>query len=231
MRKTTTQRPLILASASPRRRELLGLLGLPFSIRRAMIDESLYPDENPVAAVLRLAQQKAETVARDQRWINAPIVIGSDTIVALDGKVLGKPKSEADAEMTLRRLRGREHQVYTALSLITAPGTAPLDCVAETQVPMRHYDDHEIMLYVRSGDPFDKAGAYAIQNRSFQPVVNLSGCYANVMGLPLCHLACLLTGLGVAPGADVPSVCQARLEYDCDVYDQVKTCVSQQEVV
>ncbi len=224
-----TQRPLILASASPRRRELLGLFGLPFSIHRAMIDEGLYPDENPVAAVLRLAQQKAKTIAQNQRWIDAPIVIGSATVVALDGEVLGKPKSAAEAERTLRRLRGREHQVYTALSLISAPGTAPLDCVAETQVPMRHYNDDEITLYVRSGDPFDKAGAYAIQNRSFQPVVNLSGCYANVMGLPLCHLACLLTGLGVAPAADVPSVCQARLKYDCDIFDRVRACIPQQE--
>jgi len=217
----TIGRPLILASASPRRRELLGLLGLVFGARAARIAETQHADESAVEAVQRLAREKASAIARQVHPQSCPIVIGADTIVVLDGVALGKPRDAIEAETTLRRLRGREHEVYTALSLLTRPDGESLDCLVRTPVPMRAYTDEEIYLYVRSGDPFDKAGAYAIQNRAFRPVANLSGCYANVMGLPLCHLTVQLGRLGVKPRANVPEACQGKLGYACAEYPRI----------
>ncbi len=217
----TIARPLILASSSPRRRELLGLLGLVFGARAAKIAEIPQSSESAVEAVQRLAREKAAAIARQVHPRGCPIVIGADTIVVLDGDALGKPRDPIEAETTLRQLRGREHQVYTALSLITRPDEEPLDCLVCTVVPMRDYSDEEIYLYVRSGDPFDKAGAYAIQNPGFRPVADLSGCYANVMGLPLCHLAVLLSRLGIEPQVDVAAACQERTRYTCSEHPRI----------
>lgn len=214
-------RPLVLASASPRRRELLGLLGLVFSARVAQVWERVEPGESPVQAVQRFAREKAAAIARQIHAQSYPIVIGADTIVVLDGEALGKPQDAAEAEAMLRRLRSREHLVYTALSLISEPDESPLDCVACTVVPMRDYSDQEIWHYIRSGDPFDKAGAYAIQNPQFRPVPALSGCYANVMGLPLCHLSRQLQALGVEILVDVPAACQGKLDYQCPVFWEI----------
>lgn len=226
MPASTIGRPLILASASPRRRELLGLLGLVFGARAAKIAETPYPDESAVESVQRLARAKASAIARQIHPRSCPIVIGADTIVVLDGDALGKPKDPIEAETTLRQLRGREHEVYTALSLLTRPDGDSLDCLVRTIVPMRDYTDEEIYLYVRSGDPFDKAGAYAIQNPDFRPVANLSGCYANVMGLPLCHLAVQLSRLGVESQVDVAEACQSKLGYTCSEYPNVVKQIS-----
>ena len=225
MHGVTIEQPLILASASPRRRELFGLLGLMFGVHIARIKETIRPDELPVAAVQRFAREKAAIIARQMHPHSYPIVIGADTIVVLDGEALGKPRDAQEAERTLRRLRGREHQVYTALSIVTRPSRETLDRTVCTVVPMREYTDEEIYLYIRSGDPFDKAGSYAIQNPDFRPVPELTGCYANVMGLPLCHLTRQLRTLGVEPLADVPTACQARLAYACSEYTRIDQAV------
>ena len=221
MRRVANHRPLVLASASPRRRELLGLLGLDFSARVASVDETPGPHEPAVAVVQRFAREKAAAVARQLRSNGSPMVIGADTIVVLDGEVLGKPRDAEDAVAILQRLRGREHRVYTALAIFESPQDKPCEWLACTTVPMRDFSDQEIHDYVRSGDPFDKAGAYAIQNPSFHPVAHMRGCYANVMGLPLCHLTAALRELGVEPPADVPLACQGRLDYQCSVFERV----------
>lgn len=192
-----------------------------FGVRIARIEERFRPNETPLESVQRFARGKAAAIAIQIHPQTCPIVIGADTIVLLDGEPLGKPKDVIEAETTLKRLRGREHQVYTALSLITRPDGASLDCLVSTTVPMRNYTDEEIYLYVRSGDPLDKAGSYAIQNPEFHPVDELTGCYANVMGLPLCHLSLQLEKLGIEPLVDIPTACQARLGYTCSEFVRV----------
>jgi predicted house-cleaning NTP pyrophosphatase (Maf/HAM1 superfamily) len=123
----------------------------------------------------------------------------------------------------LRALRGRTHQVYTAIALMDVSRHAgqPLSDLATTEVPMRNYADDEIAAYIASGDPLDKAGAYAIQHDGFHPVAELRGCFANVMGLPLCHLARALRAMKVEPIADVPTVCQSYLRYRCPVFADI----------
>jgi septum formation protein len=247
IRPVNNPRPLVLASASPRRYELLSLLGTPFTTLQAGTEERARPGESPPAAVQRFAREKAAAIAgridgRDAVAVGEQvdgrhaivigadtivaaqvdgrhaIVIGADTIVVLDGRILGKPSDAAEAREMLLALRDRIHQVYTALALIPLPAGEPLACLALTDVPMRDYTDTEIERYVASGDPFDKAGAYAIQNHGFHPVPHLTGCYANVMGLPLCHLTAQLRRLDVHPPVDVPQACQAATGYDCPVY-------------
>ncbi|MCB0216048.1 MAG: septum formation protein Maf [Chloroflexi bacterium] len=177
--------PFVLASASPRRRALLAsLLDAPFQVRVADIDESPLSGERPEPHVRRLALAKARAVAAG---LHAPLqVLGADTVVAFEGRILGKPASPADAVETLRRLRGRRHEVITGLALVDAPAGAILRVAAATTgVWMRAYTDAEIEAYVASGDPMDKAGAYAIQHTGFRPVARLEGSETNVIGLPL----------------------------------------------
>ncbi len=208
---------LLLASQSARRRELLWLLGLPFDAVAPDVEESQRPGEKPAELVARLAAAKAQAVAVPADRPSAAIV-ACDTIVALDGEVLGKPRDPADAERMLRRLRGREHFVYSGIALREPATDRTVTEVVETVVRMREYDDAEVAAYVASGDPLDKAGGYAVQNAAFHPVAGLEGCYANVMGLPLCHLARLLRGWGIAIPNDVPTVCQAHTGWECRVY-------------
>jgi MAF protein len=210
---------LLLASGSPRRRELIALLGLPFEIVSASIDETPRDGEDPAAMVLRLSLEKAIDV-RDQTDVEA-IVVAADTTVALDGEVLGKPRDAREAREMLTRLRGRAHAVYTAITLIEGISGRRISDLGETAVPMRNYDDDEIEAYIVSGDPFDKAGAYAIQNRDFDPVENMRGCFANVVGMPLCHVVRSLRRLGVEPQADVPAACQAHFQYACPVFQSI----------
>lgn len=211
---------LLLASASPRRRELLALLGLPFNVTSADVDETPLDGEAPPDTALRLAQAKACRVAR-----NAPpgvVVIAADTVGSLDGRVLGKPTDAADAERMLRALRGRVHQVYTAIALIRVRAAhSPLCDVATTDVLMRCYSDEEMRAYIASGDPMDKAAAYAIQHIGFHPVESLNGCFANVMGLPACHVARSLRSLNVKVKVAVPAICQQQLGHPCLVYAEI----------
>lgn len=206
---------LILASNSPRRRTLLALTGWTFRVQPAEIDETPAPGEHPADYVRRLAEEKALAGAR--RAAPGSVIIGSDTTVADGLDVLGKPADPAEAIAMLRRLRARSHRVYTAVAVCRAGDAQPLSAVCAVSVPMRAYTDEEIETYVASGDPLDKAGAYAIQHAGFHPVETLSGCYAAVMGLPLCHLTRLFRQLGLNPPADVPAACQQDLSYACPV--------------
>ncbi len=221
-----SQVSLVLASNSPRRKELLSLGGWTFHIDPAGVDERELPGETPAAYVLRLAEAKARACADPAR--PGQIMVGADTTVVDGTKILGKPADAAEAVRMLKQLRGRIHQVYTAIALYiprsndfsrsdrNRSGTLLTDlCV--TDVPMRNYTDAEIDAYVATGDPLDKAGAYAIQHAGFHPVERLSGCYASVMGLPLCHLTRSLRKLGVEPQTDISAACQAHLGYDCPV--------------
>jgi MAF protein len=149
------------------------------------------------------------------------VVIGSDTAVADAGEILGKPKDASDAERMLRQLRGRTHQVYTGVALYEPQSDTLLREVSVSDVPMRAYSDAEIAAYIRSGDPLDKAGAYAIQHPDFQPVESFSGCYASVMGLPLCHVARMLKKTGLDVDAELPQKCQGSLAYECTVFADI----------
>jgi MAF protein len=223
---------LVLASNSPRRKQLLALGGWDFRVWAAPVDERVEAGEAPADYVRRLAIEKAQAVAR---LLAAPLsetlVVSADTAVvdrlpAGDGaakhvEILGKPADEAEAQAMLRRLRGRVHQVYTAVVVLSPSDGEILSDVCITDVPMRDYSDGEIMAYVASGDPLDKAGAYAIQHPGFRPVDNLNGCYANVMGLPVCHLARLLAVFGVAANKDLFVSCMETLGYPCEIFCQV----------
>jgi septum formation protein len=225
---------ILLASASPRRRELIKLLGLPVEITSADIEEVPLPDEQAADMAVRLSQDKAARVSQliphprpyPRRRRGGPpgaslILLASDTVVSVDGEPLGKPRDAIEARSMLRRLRGRVHQVYTAITLIDLQTDRSITELACSDVPMRNYSDEEIEAYIASGDPFDKAGAYAIQHTGFHPVENFSQCFANVMGLPLCHVVRALRKLGVEAPNDVPTLCQAYIRYECPVFEAI----------
>ncbi|NMC16357.1 MAG: septum formation protein Maf [Chloroflexi bacterium] len=203
----------VLASASPRRRELLGLFGLPFTCQSADIDESILVGEDPTVYVQRLAKEKNEAVQADA------LVLSADTIVAYNGSVMGKPSDAREAAEMLADLRGKDHRVYTALYLRNN-GQALADC-CQTSVSMRLYTQAEVDAYVASGDYQDKAGGYAIQHKGFHPVEGVDGCYANVMGLPLCHLLCLVHQAGLRIDVDIPALCQQHLGIQCEVFPNI----------
>ncbi len=208
--------PLLLASNSPRRRQLLALTGWKFSVAASDVDESVRPGEPPEIYVSRLSAEKARAAA--EKAHGEQFVVGSDTTVVLDGDILGKPVDAEEAVDMLRRLRGRTHQVFTGISVARLSDGFTRTEVCLTDVPMRDYTEEEIAAYVATGDPLDKAGAYAIQHAWFKPVAALSGCRASVMGFPLCHLVRILRRFGVQAQSDVPGGCQAALDYDCPVY-------------
>ncbi len=214
---STGEMMVILASNSPRRRELFGLLGLDFKVVPAEVNEALLPTESPWDYVVRLAATKASWV--DARLEGDGFVLAADTTVVDGDQILGKPVDGRDAERILRQLRGRSHQVYTGIAMIM-DGQLHADWCC-TDVPMRSYSDEEIQSYVSSGDPMDKAGAYAIQHADFHPVDNLHGCFANVMGLPLCHLTRTLQKLDIGLVVDVPVACQNHIGYKCPVFDDI----------
>ncbi len=207
---------ILLASNSPRRRVLLSWTGWAFEVRPVNLDETQALDESPRDYVMRLAQEKALAAAEFDT--EATVILAADTVVALEDEVLGKPESPEQAAEFLRRLRGRVHEVYTAIALIDRRSGELLTDICRSLVPMRAYSEAEIDAYVASGDPMDKAGAYAIQSPDFHPVADFEGCYASVMGLPLCHLVRTMAILGFEPPADVPEECQKRLNYACPVY-------------
>jgi MAF protein len=213
---------VVLASGSPRRRELVALLGLPFRITAAEIDETPQLGEAPAAMVTRLSREKARAARQSVQTTNPPtLLIAADTTVSLDGQVLGKPLDAAEARSMLTRLRGRSHQAFTAITLLDLGTGQMVTDLASTNVPMRNYSNEEMEAYIASGDPFDKAGGYAIQHSGFSPVAGMTGCYANVAGLPLCHVTRSLRALGVEPPVDVPAACQAHLGYECLVFQAI----------
>ena len=196
---------LVLASASPRRRELLAQIGCQFEVRPANIPEDLHHGEDPIAYVTRLAREKAEfvfrelTAARESSGSQSPVsdlaVLGADTTVTLDSLILGKPQDAADAARMLRMLSGRSHRVITGVALVTAHGT---EVAAEaTAVRFLSISNEEIAAYIATGEPMDKAGAYAIQGRAARWIPRIEGCHFNVVGLPLALVASLLESAGI----------------------------------
>ncbi|MFN2198447.1 MAG: Maf family protein [Anaerolineales bacterium] len=205
---------VILASNSPRRRQLLGLTGLDFRIHAADVDETPLDAEPADVYVQRLAANKARAVGAQAT--PGSIVIAADTTVVDGNQILGKPVDNQDAARMLRQLRGRTHQVYTAIAVLRDSDLI-LECCG-TDVPMREYSDAEMQTYIESGDPLDKAGAYAIQHAGFHPVESLQGCYANVVGLPLCHLARALRKFEIEMASNLPLECQSTIGYECPIY-------------
>jgi septum formation protein len=213
-----TEKPtIILASNSPRRRQLLALTELSFVVSAANVDESVLENEKPAEYVLRLAEKKARAIraAPDQ------FILAADTTVVDEMEILGKPADEAEAVAMLTRLRAHEHQVYTGVALLRVSDGLLLKALCVTDVPMREYSDEEIRTYVATGDPLDKAGAYAIQHPDFQPVENMKGCYASVMGLPLCDVVRMLRELGVAVDTEITRDCQKLPDVPCAVYEKI----------
>jgi MAF protein len=213
----TDQPTLILASNSPRRRQLIALTGLSFVVSAANVDESTRANESPADYVLRLAETKARALQADP----GQLILAADTTVVDGTDILGKPADEAEAVAMLMRLRGHAHQVYTGVALLRVSDGHLLKRLCVTDVPMRDYSDDEIRAYVATGDPLDKAGAYAIQHPEFRPVASMSGCYASVMGLPLCHVVRMLREMNVHANDDLTSNCQTLLEYPCPVYEKI----------
>jgi septum formation protein len=193
---------LLLASNSPRRRQLLAMAGWDFSPFPVDIDESPLPGEDPRQYVLRLAESKAREA--EERQAGAQVILAADTTVADEHGLLGKPSSPDQAVEMLHGLRGRPHLVHTGVA-IYHPGSTLLVDACTTTVFMREYSEEEIITYIASGDPMDKAGAYAIQHAGFHPVERIDGCYSNVMGLPLCLMQAMLVRSGYPPRADLPS--------------------------
>lgn len=211
--RISPQRPVVLASSSPRRRVLLGTLGVRFTVRISDLDEAMTAPSAAADYVESLARQKAEIVA----WEAAPVVehdvtpgpgstaslpgtlvIGADTVVSLDGEVLGKPADTESAATMLGRLRGRDHEVLTAVALVDAMTGTTESRVVTTVVHMHDFDDVTLQAYIATGEPFDKAGGYGIQRGTRQLVAGFSGCYTNVVGFPLCEVAGLLISASVS---------------------------------
>jgi septum formation protein len=210
---------LVLASASPRRREILSYLQIPYDVQPANVDETAHAGERPAELVRRLSRAKAAALSATcprQEAAGRPdtLILAADTTVALDGVVIGKPKDAAEAEEILKRLRGRVHQVFTGLTLVP-PGanghaqSGAWSALCETRVQLRNYGDDELLAYVGAGEVYDKAGAYAIQDVAFHPVERIEGCYMNVMGLPLCEVIRGLRALGVETDKAEP------IRHDC----------------
>ena len=246
---------LILASNSPRRKQLINLGGWSFSVHPVDIDEGMIDGERPDAYVLRLSREKAQAArvslslnpvfpneATTLQEIEQSIIISADTavVMGLDGidrdpdgqfavpqnldqtpaaqvQILGKPADAVDAERILRGLRGRTHQVYSGLTVLRTIDGKIFSAVCITDVLMREYSDQEMRSYIASGDAFDKAGAYAIQHTGFHPVQKLHGCFANVMGLPLCHLSVLLRNFDLSMLADIAAACHQEFNYLCPI--------------
>jgi septum formation protein len=188
---------IILASQSPRRRDLLSLIGIPHSVQPANIDESMLPGEAPLACVERLARAKAEHVARGEHGAaDASLVIAADTIVVIDDRVLNKPADAAEARAMLGMLQGRIHDVHTGVSVIR--GDRRASGVESVRVRFRPLTVTEIEAYVATGEPMDKAGAYGIQGYGATIVDRVEGDFFSVMGLPLVKLVALLRAVGVA---------------------------------
>lgn len=182
-------RRLILASASPRRRELLAQAGFSFEVMPAHINEDLHPGEDPIDYVVRLAREKAEAVYAQIRNAEA-IVLGADTTVTLDGHILAKPEDAEDAGRMLRLLSGRTHRVITGVAIASASG---VEVAAEvTGVQFLTLNDEEIAAYIAAGEPMDKAGAYGIQGYAAKWIPRIEGCYFNVVGLPLALVSTML---------------------------------------
>lgn len=191
---TSRDTPIFLASGSPRRRELLASLGLPFTVITSGVGEEVDDESDPAAMVIHLAERKAREVATT---LESGLVIGADTTVVIDRVVLNKPVDDADARRMLRMLRGRAHEVWTGVVVLDAASGRTESTAVRSLVRMRDYSDADIDAYVATGEPLDKAGAYAIQGGAGVFVERIEGSYTNVVGLPLSELVALLARFGV----------------------------------
>ncbi len=213
----------ILASQSPRRQSLIKLVGYPFSVLSADADEASITHTDPAVNVVETAVLKANIIA-EQSQSRDKIIVAADTTVALDGHMLGKPSDPAAATAMLQSLRDRTHEVHTGMVLLDLRNGQRLEGVTTAVVTMRNYSDEEISAYVASGDPMDKAGAYAIQHPLFEPVAHLEGCYTAVMGLSVCALILALAELKIPHQADLTAVRQAHRtlnrDFPCPIYEK-----------
>jgi MAF protein len=196
----------------------MALLQVPFEVLVPAVDERACPGEIPSEVPQRLSRLKAEWAA--QR-VGEGIVVAADTMVVHQGVILGKPRDADHARVMLRRLRGGRHLVLSGVTVMDASTGRLVSELCETQVWMRSLDEAEIEAYVASGDPMDKAAAYAIQNTEFAPVTRVVGCPANVMGLPMCHVVRNLRRLGVTLPPSSPTRCQVRYGYVCALAEWV----------
>ncbi|MGB5601714.1 MAG: Maf family protein [Gammaproteobacteria bacterium] len=188
---------LVLASGSPRRKALLQQIGVAFDVHPVDMDESMHPGEAVIAHVKRLALEKARAGYQQAcRQIKVCAALGADTVVDIDGEVLGKPADSKQAAAFLARLSGRKHKVHTAVAVVTS--NTELMALSSSEVEFARISEQQINSYVKTGEPLDKAGAYAIQGRGGQFVVHLNGSYSGVMGLPLYETVKLLSACGVA---------------------------------
>lgn len=196
---------LILASASPRRKELLAKAGFSFEVRPSSIPEDPRPGEDPVAYVTRLAREKAQSVfTAEHSGDPALIVLGADTTVVVDGEILAKPEDDADAVRMLRLLAGQTHQVITGVCVVSS---VAMETAAEvTSVTFTTLSDAEIEAYIATGEPMDKAGAYGIQGRAAKWIPRIQGCYFNVVGLPLALTANMIEGMTARMKAAIPAI-------------------------
>jgi MAF protein len=209
---------LVLASASPRRSELLRLLEVPFEVVLPQVEEPAVSGVDAMEQASRLARAKASSLSLQ---VADAVIVAADTLVVFDGRILGKPEDAPSAQRVLAALRGRQHQVVTGLAVLPPSAETPMVDAVETQVWMRRYGDDEMEAYVARGEPLDKAGSYAIQDPLFHPVERIEGCYANVMGLPLCHLFVALERIGLAPAAAPQPACEAHTGHTCLVAEAI----------
>ena len=212
------RRRLILASGSPRRRRLIRAIDIPVRIVESGDDEpEPLVNESPKIYVQRLALQKAKYALKQTE---RDIVLGADTSVAIDRDILGKPRDAREAARMLEQLRGRPHEVVTGVALMDADTGICTTSAKVSRVYMRGYSDQEISAYIASGEPFDKAGAYAAQDETFRPANQIEGCYPNVIGLPLCEVLTLLDRIGVPTtfkrGWTISPGCP-----DCDYWSEI----------
>jgi septum formation protein len=226
--KTTNKSVLeiLLASHSPRRRELIQLLGCPVSFIVAHVDESSVTNEDPKENVTETARLKAAFIANRMTvdpGSRSPLIVAADTTVSLDGRMLGKPTDETEAWSMLQALRGRTHEVHTGITLLDLATGREVSSAHTAVVKMRAYSDEEIAAYVATGDPMDKAGAYAIQHPSFQPVEELDGCFTGVMGLSVCHLLMTLKVLDKDAAVDMAALFASHQGFRCHLYEELAT--------
>jgi len=193
--KTQHLPKIILASGSPRRKELLSTLEIPFEIITSGVSEEVDPNLDPVEMVKVLAKMKATAVAKK---IQEGLVIGSDTTIAFEDRTLGKPTSQENAKQMLEMLRNKKHQVISGIAILDSSSMRIEVGTVTTSIRMRNYSDQELIGYIATGEPMDKAGSYAIQGKGSSLIAEIEGCYNNVVGFPLCELVKLLEKFGVS---------------------------------
>jgi len=218
---------LILASQSPRRRQLLQLLNMTFTCMVANVDEESITDPDPAVNVVETARMKAHAITsqylHENKDTQSPVwIIAADTTVALGARMLNKPKDAQDARLMLQSLRNRAHEVHTGVVLLNPVSDQQVSGVNTAVVTMRDYTNSEIDDYIATGDPLDKAGAYAIQHPQFRPVAKLDGCFMGVMGLSICHLVQMMNQVTLPVLADLTAVSTAHSPYPpCQLWQTI----------